>query len=152
MVPGVPVARYCSLLELPELLAESDYVMLCINYTPDRYHMIGTREIGMMKQGAFLVNVARGGLLDQEALLSALRSGHMAGAGLDVFREEPFHMDHPLFSENVIATPHIAGVTDVSYEGMAREFAGNIQRYAAGEEPKYLANAPEWLRSTKPRS
>ena len=118
---------------------------------PGRFHMIGSREIAAMKPGVFLVNVARGGLLDPDALLSALRSGHVAGAGLDVFSQEPVDMSHPLFSENVIATPHIAGVTDVSYEGIARAFAGNIRRYAAGETPLYLANAPTFLRSRKPR-
>lgn len=150
-VPGAAIARSCSLEELPEALAEADYALLCINYTPGRFHMIGSREIAAMKLGIFLVNVARGGLLDPDALLSALRSGHVAGAGLDVFSQEPVDMSHPLFSENVIATPHIAGVTDVSYEGIARAFAGNIRRYAAGETPLYLANAPAFLRSRKPR-
>ena len=73
--------------------------------------MIGGREIAAMKPGIFLVNVARGGFLDPYSLLSALRSGHVDGTGLNVFREEPVDMSHPLFSENVIATPHIAGVT-----------------------------------------
>ena len=150
-VPGAGIARSCSLEELPEALAEADYVALCINYTPGRFHMISGREIAAMKPGVFLVNVARGGLLDPDALLSALRSGHVAGAGLDVFSQEPVDMSHPLFSENVIATPHIAGVTDVSYEGIARAFTGNILRYAAGETPLYLANAPTFLRRKKPR-
>jgi phosphoglycerate dehydrogenase-like enzyme len=150
-VPGVEIARSCSLAELTESLAHADYVVICINYTPDRFHLIGKREIDSMKPGVFLVNVARGGLLDQDALLAALRSGHMAGAGLDVYWEEPVDFGHPLFSENVIATPHIAGVTDVSYEGIARAFAGNMRRYAAGETPLYLANAPALPRATKPR-
>jgi phosphoglycerate dehydrogenase-like enzyme len=150
-VPGAEIARAGSLAELSSALAEADYVMLCINYTPDRFHMIGSRELGAMKKGVFIVNVARGGLLDPEALLAALRLGHIAGAGLDVFWEEPVDMNHPLFSENVIATPHIAGVTDVSYEGIAWAFAENMKRYAAGEAPLYLANAPSFLRNRKPR-
>ena len=150
-VPGVEIARSCTLAELPEALAEADYVVLCINYTPDRFRMIGSSELAKMKKGVFIVNVARGGLLDQEALLTALRSGHVAGAGLDVYWEEPVDMSHPLFTENVIATPHIAGVTDVSYEGIARAFAENMKRYAAGETPLYLANAPSFLRSESPR-
>ena len=103
-----------------------------------------------MKKGAFIVNVARGGLLDPVSLLAALRSGQVAGAGLDVFWDEPVDMSHPVFRENVIATPHIAGVTDVSYEGIARAFAENIRMYAAGKTPLYLANAPVRLRTAGP--
>jgi phosphoglycerate dehydrogenase-like enzyme len=124
--------------------------MLCINYTPDRFHLFGAKEIAAMKKGAFIINVARGGLLDPDALLAALRSGHIAGAGLDVFWQEPVDMSHPIFAENVIATPHIAGVTEISYEGIARAFAENMKRYAAGEKPLYLANAPDPLRKAKP--
>ena len=149
-VHEVAIARAHSLAELLEALADADYVMLCINYTPDRFHMIGSREIAAMKKGVFVVNVARGGLLDPDALLTALRSGNVGGAGLDVYWEEPVAMSHPLFSENVIATPHIAGVTDVSYEGIARAFAENMRRYTAGETLMYLANAPAFLRSAKP--
>jgi phosphoglycerate dehydrogenase-like enzyme len=150
MVPGVEIAHAYSLAELPAALAEADYVALCINYTPDRFHLIGTAAIAAMKPGVYLINVARGGLLDPDSLLAALRSGQVAGAGLDVFWEEPVDMSHPLFSENVIATPHIAGVTDVSYEGIARAFAENMKRYAAGKKPLYLANAPARLRKARP--
>ena len=149
-VPGVEIARSFSLAGLHEALAEADYVALCINYTPDRFRLIGAKEIAAMKNGVFIVNVARGGLLDPDALLSSLKSGHIAGAGLDVFWEEPVDMTHPVFRENVIATPHIAGVTDVSYEGIARAFAENIRRYKAGETPLYLANAPARLRTAGP--
>lgn len=149
-VPGAEIARAYPLGQLDTALAEADYVLLCINYTPDRFHLIGNKELAAMKRGVFIVNVARGGLIDPEALLAGLRSGQVAGAGLDVFWEEPVDPCHPLFKENVIATPHIAGVTDVSYEGIARAFAGNMKRYAAGEMPLYLANAPEHPRKTKP--
>jgi len=146
-VPGVDIARSFPLVGLHEAVAGADYVALCINYTPDRFHLFGTAEIAAMKNGAFIVNVARGGLLDPDALLAALKNGHVAGAGLDVFWDEPVDMTHPIFRENVIATPHVAGVTDVSYEGIARAFVENIKRYAAGEKPLYLANAPARLRT-----
>ena len=145
-VPGVGIARQYSLAELPVALAKADYVVLSLNYTPDRFHLIGTAEIAAMKPGVYLINVARGGLVDPDALFAGLRSGHIAGAGLDVFWEEPVDVSHVIFCENVIATPHIAGVTDVSYEGIARAFAENIRRYKAGGKPLYLANAPARLR------
>jgi phosphoglycerate dehydrogenase-like enzyme len=147
-VPGVDIARSFPLFGLREAVGEADYVVLCINYTPDRFHLFGVKEIAAMKKGAFIVNVARGGLLDPVALLAALRTGRVAGAGLDVFWDEPVDGKHPIFSENVIATPHIAGVTDVSYEGIARAFAENMRRYAAGETPLYLANSPDRVRGT----
>jgi phosphoglycerate dehydrogenase-like enzyme len=149
-VPGVDIAGSRPLNQLGEALAEADYVVLCINYTRDRFHLIGTKEIAAMKNGAFLINVARGGVLDPDALLAALKSRHLAGAGLDVFWNEPVDRTHPIFSENVITTPHIAGVTDVSYEGIARAFAENVRKYAAGETPRYLANAPDRLRHRNP--
>ena len=145
-VPGVEIDRSYPLEQLAGALAEADYVALCINYIPDRFHLIGASEIAIMKKGVFIINVARGGLLDPEALRAALRAGQVAGAGLDVFWDEPVDMAHPVFRENVIATPHIAGVTDVSYEGIAKAFAENMKRYAAREKPLYLANAPARLR------
>lgn len=112
--------------------------------------MFSTEQIAALKCGVFIVNVARGGLLDPDALLAGLKSGGVAGAGLDVFWEEPVDMSHPLISENVIATPHFAGVTVVSYEGIARIFVENIRRYESGETPLYLANAPDQLRKRDP--
>jgi phosphoglycerate dehydrogenase-like enzyme len=139
---GIHLERVFSLAELREALPDADYVVLCINYTPDRYHLFGEAELAVIKPGAFLINVARGGLLDQDALLKALESKHVAGAGLDVFWSEPVDPRHPLFAQNVIATPHIAGVTDLSYTGIAAAFADNVRRYARGETPFYLANSP----------
>ena len=121
-VPDVEIARSFPLAGLHEALAEADYVALCINYTPDRFHLFGAQEIAATKKGVFVVNVARGGLLDPDALLAGLRSGHIAGAGLDVFWNEPVDMSHPIFRENVIATPHVAGVTDVSVRGYRARF------------------------------
>jgi phosphoglycerate dehydrogenase-like enzyme len=149
-VPGIEIARRYTLAELPAAVAGADYVVLSLNYTPDRYHLIGKAEIAAMKRGVYLINVARGGLLDEHALLTALKSGQVAGAGLDVFWEEPVDPNHPIFKENVIATPHTGGVTDVSYEGISRAFAENVKRYAAGEKPRYLANDPTTTRRRVP--
>jgi phosphoglycerate dehydrogenase-like enzyme len=146
-VPGVAIERSYPLEKLRDAVAGADYVALCINYTPDRFHLFGTREIAATKPGVFIVNVARGGLLDPDSLLAGLRSGRVAGAGLDVFWQEPVDMSHPVFKENVIATPHIAGVTDVSYEGIARAFVENVNRFRAGEKPLYLACDPDKTRA-----
>jgi phosphoglycerate dehydrogenase-like enzyme len=95
-----------------------------------------------MKQGAFLINIARGGLVDTAALEESLAAGHLAGAGLDVVEDEPLGSGHPLLRHNVIMTPHIAGVTDVSYTGIAKAVAENVHRYARGEPPLNAVNAP----------
>lgn len=141
-VQELKLERIFPVSKLRDAVSEAEYVVLCINYAPDRYHLFGEAELAKMKPGAFLINVARGGLLDQDALLKALISKQVAGAGLDVFWEEPVDPQHPLFAQNVVATPHIAGVTDVSYKGIATAFANNIRRYAQGETPLYLANSP----------
>lgn len=141
---GVPdgVDKLFPLAELTEAVQSIDYVILSLNYTPERHHFIDEQQLGAIKAGAYLINVARGGLLNQEALLNALKQNHIAGAGLDVFWEEPVDVNHALFKQNVIATPHIAGVTDTSYEGTARAVAENIRRYAQGKKPLYAVNDP----------
>jgi phosphoglycerate dehydrogenase-like enzyme len=127
---------------LHEALAQADYVVLCVNYDAASHHLIDRAALGAMKPGAFLINVARGGLIDPDALLAALESERLAGAGLDVFWTEPPDPKHRIFAHNVIATPHVAGVTDASYDGIAHAVAVNIERYASGEAPLFAVNAP----------
>jgi phosphoglycerate dehydrogenase-like enzyme len=91
-----------------------------------------------MKQDAFLINLSRGGLVDRDALEEALASGRIAGAGLDVFWEEPPDPQDPIFNYNVLATPHIGGSTDVSMRGIVKVVAENIRRVEKNEEPFYL--------------
>ncbi len=96
--------------ELDALLAESDYVCLAVPHTDETEGMIGREQLGRMKESAFLVNVCRGGVVDEEALVEALRGRRIAGAGLDVFTYEPLPADSPLCSlDNVILTPHVGG-------------------------------------------
>lgn len=128
--------------DLPKAIAEADYIVLCINYHAALRHLFSRSLLSAAKPGAFLINVARGGLVDPDALLEALRNGRIAGASFDVFWDEPVDPEHPLFRQNVVATPHIAGVTDVSYDGTARLCTDNIDRYARGEAPLYAVNAP----------
>jgi phosphoglycerate dehydrogenase-like enzyme len=123
-------------------LHDADYVIACVNYDHRSHHLFNEAALTAMKPGAYLINIARGGLVDQDALLKALESGHLAGAGLDVFWEEPVDPQHPLFRQNVVATPHIAGITDAFHQGGARALAENIARYVRGEPLRNVVNEP----------
>ncbi len=119
---------------LDALLAESDVVSLHIPQTPDTTGLIGADAIARMKRGAVLVNTARGGLVDEAALVSALRSGHLAAAGLDVFAQEPVAPDNPLLTlPNVVLAPHIAWLTTGTFDRSFTIAAENCRRLAAGE-------------------
>jgi len=109
--PYVPLERFSAAgvrrADLDTLLRESDYVSLNCALTSETYHLIGKRELSLMKRPAYLVNTARGALVDEQALYEALKEGRIAGAGLDVFQVEPLEPTNPLLSlPNVIATPH----------------------------------------------
>lgn len=114
--------------DLPELLSRSDYVILCLPMTSETKLLMNRETFSYMKRGAFLINLARGGLVDRDALEDSLASGRLAGAGLDVFWEEPPDPNDPIFSYNVLATPHIGGGTDVSVQGIVKAVAENLRR------------------------
>lgn len=119
---------------LRELLGQSDYVVLSVPLTSETEHLVGEEELRSMKSNAYLVNIARGRVIDEQALIRALREGWIAGAGLDVAEVEPLPSNSPLYTmPNVILTPHIAGVS-VHYESrLAQLFAENLRRYRSGE-------------------
>jgi len=119
---------------LPWLLGESDYVALCPALIPETRHLIGAEQLRLMKPTAYLMNVGRGGLVDEGALVEALQAGEIAGAGLDVFEEEPLPADSPLWEmPNVMITPHRAGDSRRSHERFMALFCENLRRYVAGE-------------------
>lgn len=124
---------------LEELLAEADIISLHLPLTAATRHLVGSKALSRMKPGAFLVNTARGGLVDEAALIEALHSGHVAGAALDVFEREPTPTDHPLYGlPNVVLTPHIsAGTRDAFLEKMGFVFA-NLGRFWRGEPVENL--------------
>lgn len=125
--------------DLDKLLAESDYVSLHLPLNQQTRHTMGTSQFRLMKSSAILINVARGGLVDQDALYEALVAGELAGAGLDVFDGEPIDPQHPLLKlPNVIATPHIAGNTMEISQRRAHFAANNIERIASQETPQNL--------------
>ncbi|MCD6465248.1 D-2-hydroxyacid dehydrogenase [Candidatus Bathyarchaeota archaeon] len=116
--------------DLDYLLRESDFLVITVPLTDETYHMIGERELRMMKPTAYLINVARGAIIDTRALIKALKEGWIAGAALDVFEEEPLPKDSELWKlDNVIITPHIAGMS-IHYDERAVEiFCKNLKRF-----------------------
>jgi D-2-hydroxyacid dehydrogenase (NADP+) len=128
--------------QLPEMLAESDHVCVAIPLTPNTHHLFDSDLIAHMKPGAYFYNVSRGKLVDEAALIAALREGRLAGAGLDVFETEPLPAESPLWGmENVIITPHVAGLTPHYFTRAAALFADNLERYLAGEPLENLYDA-----------
>jgi len=119
---------------LSEMLSLCDYVVVAVPLTPETRKLIGEAELRAMKPSAYLVNISRGGTVDEAALIRALREGWIAGAGLDVFEEEPLPSDSPLYDlENIILSPHVSGFT-LRYDERASDlFAENLRRYLAGE-------------------
>ncbi|NPV03612.1 MAG: lactate dehydrogenase [Syntrophaceae bacterium] len=123
--------------DLERLLGMSDFVVLCLPLTAESRNLLNDRTFAAMKQGSFLINLSRGGLVDRNALEHALAAGKIAGAGLDVFWEEPVDPADPIFRHNVVVTPHVGGSTDISIGGIARIVADNIRRAAEGQQPLY---------------
>jgi phosphoglycerate dehydrogenase-like enzyme len=129
---------------LPWLLWEADYVVLCPPLTTITSQMIGERELAMMKPSAYLFNVGRGGLIDEPALIRALEQGVLAGAGLDVFEQEPLPADSPLWGlPNVLVTPHDAGSSPRSHERFLNLFLENLRRYLTREPLLNVVNKTE---------
>ena len=119
---------------LGAVLAGSDYVVVTVPHTSETDGLIGAAELSRMKRGAVLINVARGRIVDEEALIEALRSGEIRGAGLDVYWEEPLPPTSPLWElDNVCLTPHIAGLSPRFWERETELIVENTKRYLAGE-------------------
>jgi phosphoglycerate dehydrogenase-like enzyme len=120
--------------QLLELLPEADFVVLTVPLTRETQRMVGERELRAMKPTAYVVNVGRGGIIEESALIRALQEGWIAGAGLDVFETEPLPEDSPLWEmDNVIVTSHYAGITPHYDERAMAIFLDNLRRYQAGE-------------------
>lgn len=129
---------------LEELLRESDFVVLCVPLTPETRHLIGARELSLMKRDAVLVNVARGPVVDEEALVRALKEGRIWGAGLDVFEREPLVHPELLTLRNVVLTPHIGSATWATRRRMAALAVDNVLAALRGERPPTLVNPEAW--------
>jgi glyoxylate/hydroxypyruvate/2-ketogluconate reductase len=138
-------ARFVS---LPDLLRQSDHLVLVVPYSQEVHHMIDAAALAQMKPTAVLVNIARGGVVDDRALVTALRDGHIAAAGLDVFENEPALHPGLLELENVVLTPHVASSTRATRMAMARLAMTNLRAALAGQVPPSLVN-PEVLENRR---
>ncbi len=128
-------------VDLDRLLEESDYVSLHVPLTPETYHLIGEEQLRKMKPTAFLINTARGKVVDQKALYRALKEGWIAGAGLDVFEQEPIPPDDPLLKlDNVVLAPHAASASHETRSRMAEMVAENLIAFLNGKVPPNLVN------------
>jgi D-3-phosphoglycerate dehydrogenase len=134
-------------VDFPTLLAQSRFVTVHCPYNDETRGMLGAAQLAAMPQGSFVVTTARGGIVDEQALADALRSGHLAGAGVDVWMDEPPPVSHPLLAfENVIATYHTAGITEDSRTNMATWNAEQVVGILNGERPPRLINPDAWAR------
>jgi len=130
--------------ELERVLADSDFVAVTVPLSESTRHLIGAAELARMKQGAFLVNTSRGPVVDEAALAESLASGHLGGAGLDVFENEPHVHPALLACENALMVPHIASATRETRDGMARLACRGLAQILRGERPPNLANPQVW--------
>jgi phosphoglycerate dehydrogenase-like enzyme len=134
--------RRSSPVALQDVVSEADYLVLCLPLTPQTRGLIGRDVLDRMKSSAILINVGRGAVVDETALVESLRGGGIAGAALDVFAQEPLPADHPFYEmENVIVSPHVAGATP-RYDSLVVDvFVENLKRYLAGQP---LLNTVDW--------
>lgn len=141
LTPEQKAETSIELCDLDELLVQSDYVTIHAALTEETRHIIGSRELSLMKSSAFLINTSRGGLIDEPALVDALKRSDIAGAGLDVFDPEPPAATNPLFElPNVVLTPHMAGWSDEAVYREQKEAVEEIRLVLEGKEPRYPVN------------
>lgn len=119
---------------LNNLIKQSDWLVITVAMTQETIGMIGEEQIAAMKKSAYIINIARGPIINEKSLIKALKDGRIAGAGLDVFEEEPLSADSPLWDmENVIITPHWAGATPYYIDRLIAIFTENLRRFQAGD-------------------
>lgn len=128
-------------VSLEELLKTADIISLNASINPESYHLLSEEQFALMKKGVFIVNTARGALMDEKALINALNQGKIAGLGLDVIENEPIDETHPLLNyENVVITPHTGAYTYESLNGMGDKVVTDVERVLRGEIPSTVVN------------
>lgn len=134
-------AHGVELVSLEEVLRQSDYISLHLPLNKETRGLIGESQLKLMKPTAFLINTARGPIVDEKALIKALKEKWIAGAGLDVLEKEPPDPDNALFAlDNVILTPHVAGYSEAAFPELRRKAATNVYQVLGGHYPRYLVN------------
>jgi len=127
--------------KLEKILSVSDFVVLSVPYTKETHHLIGKKELSLMKEKSFLINISRGQVVDEKALIYALKNKKITGAGLDVFEKEPLPKENKLWElENVIITPHIGGAMPDYYRKVGVVFKENLERFLGGKRLKNLVD------------
>ena len=144
--PAVEAELGATYMPLDELLAQSDFVSVHVPYYPEAHHLIDARRIALMKPTAIIVNTARGGIIDDAALIDALKAGRICGAGLDVFEGEPAFNPGFHALDNVALAPHIGSATRATRMRMWKLGADNLVAALAGERPPNLLNPEVWDR------
>ncbi|MNX87865.1 Glyoxylate/hydroxypyruvate reductase B [compost metagenome] len=130
---------------LTELLQQADFICLTLPLTAETEGLIGAEEFALMRPESIFINISRGKVIDEAALIEALRTGQIRAAGLDVFEREPLNLDSPLLQlDNVVATPHIGSATHETREAMAKCAVDNLLAALAGERPANLVNGQAW--------
>lgn len=130
-----------TLMSLPDVLKQSDFISVHAPLMESTYHLVGEKEFAMMKPGAYIINTARGAVIDEQAMIKALKSGKIAGAGLDVFEREPVDPDNPLLKmDNVTVAPHTASYSDFSDELLRTNVGREAARVLSGRWPKNVVN------------
>lgn len=142
--PELEAELSASFVPLDELLSESDFVVLCVPLTPETHHLIGARELALMREDAILVNIARGPVVDEAALVAALKKGKPRAAALDVFEREPEVHPELLGMRNVVLTPHIGSATWATRRKMAELATQSVLDVLAGRRPANLVNPEAW--------
>ncbi|MGH7081182.1 MAG: 2-hydroxyacid dehydrogenase, partial [Acetobacteraceae bacterium] len=146
-------------VDLRTVLSQSDFVVVMCQLTKETRHLIGRAELALMKPDAYLISIARGPIVDEAALTAALREGRIAGAGIDVFEQEPVDPANPLLAmQNVIVTPHALCWTDQCFSGIAESGFGGILAAFSGTVPRGVVNREvledrglkEWLAANRP--
>ncbi len=135
---------------LPDLLRQADFVCLHAPYSEETHHLIGPAELAMMKSTAYLINTARGPLVDEQALVRALRDGQIAGAGLDVYEREPELAEGLAELDNVVLSPHLGSSTRGTRLRMAKVAVENLLAPLQGKRPPHLVNEEVWRRRRTP--
>lgn len=143
--PAVEARFNAHYRSLEDLLREADFVCLTVPLTAETEGLIGAEQFAQMRPETIFINIARGKVVDEQALIAALQNGQIRAAGLDVFEQEPVSPDSPLLKmDNVVATPHMGSATHETREAMARCAVDNLLAALAGERPKDLVNPAAW--------